>query len=236
MAQDAGAVWARVGGFAGLGMLSLVIVFGIFGGMLVGAGEPPSGTTDEAILRAYWGHAALAPLALWAGPGVVLGILFFLGAREAWGRTPTGARATRMAFVLFSVAAPAFLVESAIVAAIVHAGQTGGDIGTWFRFYDVLYNSYLDIVMGACVLFLSLALLASVPSRRAQASLGFVVAALHAVIAITPWIPLPGVVRAGVMMLFSGWFGWVAVSLARFRLADPSLSAPVPGGARVRSA
>ncbi|MBI2077081.1 MAG: hypothetical protein HYT80_01740 [Euryarchaeota archaeon] len=235
MAENVGASWVRWAGVAGLGMLALVVVFGIGGSLAVGAGDPPSGTTEAATLREYFGHAALGPLSAWAPFGAILGLLFFFGAREAWGKNPTGHRACTMALVLFATATPAFLVEGALVPAMVEAVERGGDIGTWFRFYDVLYNSYLDIIMGGAVLFLSWALWAAEPRRTWQARAGFVVAGLHAAIAITPWFALPSAVRAVAMLLFSVWFGSVCVALIRLPSGNPNGIVTPSGVPRARA-
>ena len=235
MMDNVAASGVRWAGVAGLGMLALVVVFGIGGSLVVGAGDPPSGTTDAATLRDYYGRAALGPLSAWAPLGAVLGLLFFLGAREAWGKNPTGHRAATMALVLFAAATPAFLVEGALVPAMVEAVKAGSDIGTWFRFYDVLYNSYLDIIMGGAVLFLSWALWAAEPRHAWQARAGFVIAGLHAAIAITPWFALPSVVRAVAMLLFSIWFGSLCVSLIRLPSANVHDMATSAGAPRARA-
>jgi len=226
--------FARWGALAGFAMIALVVVFGVAGSMLIGAGNPPSGTTDEKILHDYYSHAALAPLELWQVPAALCGLVFFAGLREVVRGEETASRFAGLAMHAFMLMAAAFTVVAALTAALVQQAAAGAPLATLFRFYDVLYNSHLDLLSGGVVLLASVAVYHSARLPRWTAWLGFAVAALYPVIAMTPWLSVPEPVRPAVMVLFAAWFLSLAVGLLRASRAAPAISAAAGTRSAVR--
>ncbi len=226
--------FARWGALCGFAMIALIVVFGVGGSMLLGAGNPPSGTTDETVLHAYYSHAGLAPLELWQIPAAILGLVFFAGLREAMQDEPVARRFASFALHGFVIMAAGFAIVAALTAALVQQAAAGAPLGTLFRFSDVLYNSHLDLAAGSVVLLTSLAVLNSTRLPRWTAKLGFVVAALYPVIAMTPWVRMPEPVRPVVMVLFAIWFTAVATGLLRAAAPAKASTPAPPTGSAVR--
>jgi hypothetical protein len=224
--------FVRSAAACGFAMVALILVLGVGGSILIGAGNPPSGTTDETVLKQYYGHGALAPLELWQVPAAVLGLVFFAGLRARLASEPAAHRVASLAMNAFVLMAAGFAVVSALTAALVQQASAGASLGTLFRFYDVLYNSHLDIASGAVVLLTSLAVLKSSCLPRWTALFGFVVVALYPVLALTPWVTVPEAVRPAVMLLFVAWFLSLATVLLRSTQTAVPANAPAPATGR----
>lgn len=199
----------RLGAVAGwLALVGITLAFIVLPAVL--AGQPPTVNTPPAAVIAYFRHPEFA--ALNGVVGVFVGILTIVPFTFALRSVLRGAgdRARTFAdlgFALVLVAAPVYLVSSALVAMLVQAAN--GDPATFatlFRLYDVLYDGGADVLEGAWIGAFSLAAMLGGGLPRWVGWLGVAAALSRWVKAFVPVAPVPEIVIAISGVLFLAWF------------------------------
>jgi hypothetical protein len=208
----------RLAAVAGwIGFIGIVIAFILFPMAL--AGQPPTVNTEPSAVVAYFKHPefALVNGVLGVFIGIVTIVPFGYGLRAVLGSGADPRARTfadlGMAFLL--VAAPIYLVSSALGAMLVQAAA--GDPGTFatlFRLYDVLYDGGADVIEGAWIGAFSIAALWG-RFPRWVGWLGIVVMAGRWIKAFVPVAPVPEIVVPIGGVLFIAWFLAVVVALTR---------------------
>jgi hypothetical protein len=219
----------RFGFVSGVLMLLAVISFGILGATLV-AGQPLPANAPEPAVRAYFAHAALAPLAMWQFPAALLGAAFTAALAERLAGTE-GAPWARLAFGLFLALAALFVACAALTAPLVDAAMAGAPIMATYRLYDVLYNSGADALEGGAALLFGVALLAAREARVAG-WLGVAAGVAHVPLVLEGTLGLPSAVRLLGMLVFVAWAVATLAWLRRAAYAEGADAAGSRGHAR----
>jgi hypothetical protein len=224
----------RLGAAAGwVGLIGVVFAF-IAIPMAI-AGQPPTVNTAPEAVIAYFRHPEFALIdgVLGVFVGIVAIVPFGYGLRSALkaGPGPQARAFADLGFAFLLVAAPAYLVSSALGAMLVQA--TAGDPGTFaslFRFYDVLYDGGADVLEGAWIGAFSVAILYS-ELPRFVGWLGVVVMVSRWIKAFIPVAPVPEIVAPIGGVLFLAWFLAIVVVLTRTARRPASTRVPAAAGA-----
>lgn len=193
------------------GWIALVGVFVAFIAIPMAlAGQPPTVNTDPQAVIAYFRHPEFALIdgVLGVFVGIVAIVPFGYGLRSALkaGPAPEARAFADLGFAFLLIAAPAYLVSSALGAMLVQAAT--GDPGTFaslFRFYDILYDGGADVLEGAWIGAFSVAILYS-DLPRFVGWLGVVVMLSRWIKAFIPVAPVPEIVAPIGGVLFLAWF------------------------------
>ena len=222
----------RLGAVAGwLGLAGITFAFIVIPALL--AGQPPTVNTPPAAVVAYFRHPEFA--ALNGVIGVFVGILtivpFAFALRSLLGAARDRARTfADLGLALVLVAAPVYLVSSALAAMLVQAAT--GDAATFatlFRLYDVLYDGGADVLEGAWIGAFSVAAILGGGLPRWIGWLGVAVALSRWVKAFVPVAPVPEIVITISGLLFLAWFvaSVSALTRAAYRAAPGPVLQPV---------
>jgi len=204
---------ARIGSWAGL--IAVVGILAYHAGLMLVAGQRVSGTTDEAAIRAYYEHDAIAVLGVEAAFLMIPLLIFIAVLREATGRTGVPGVAGLVGFAAGVAEMPALLVMTSLQAALVAGVAAGSDIVPLFRFWDVLYNSGTYALEATWVLAFGFALRARPSFPRWWFGLSVVTAALLAINVTAIWIGIPDVATLPSAGFLAAWFVGASIGLRR---------------------
>ena len=217
---------ARVGAWAGV--ISLVGIFGYHLVLTALAGQRVSGTTDAAIITAYYQNQVIAVLGVELFLVVIPVFVFVVALREIVSTTPW----TRF---LATVGLAAVIAEMAVnltgVAAqmaLVVTARSGGDVVGLFRFWDTLYNSGAYALEATWVATFGLAMrdVGGFPRRLPGFSL--VTAALLAVNVTAIWVGIPDAATLPSALFLGIWFAATSLGLARVVVRTTAAAGAVP--------
>ncbi|HKB28212.1 MAG TPA: hypothetical protein VKC59_04245 [Candidatus Limnocylindrales bacterium] len=224
----------RLGAIAGwVALIGVVLAFIVIPMAL--AGQPPTVNTAPEAVVAYFRHPEFALIngVLGVFVGIVAIVPFGYGLRSVLlsGHGPWARTFADLGFVFLLVAAPVYLVSSAMGAMLVQAST--GDAATFaslFRFYDVLYDGGADVLEGAWIGAFSVAVLAS-GLPRWLGWLGVVVMVARWIKAFVPVAPVPEIVIPIGGVLFLAWFLAIVVALTLEARRPARVASPVGVGA-----
>jgi hypothetical protein len=219
----------RLGAAAGwVGLVGVVSAFIAIPMIL--AGQPPTVHTALPATMAYFRHPEFALIngVLGVFVGVVAIVPFGYGLRAtlAAGGDAQARVFADLGFAMLVLAAPVYLVSSALGATLVQAAD--GDPATFavlFRLYDVMYNGGADVLEGAWIGAFSIAALRG-PFPRWIALLGLLLATSRWVKAFVPVAPVPEIIIPIGGVLFLAWFLAIVVVLTRHAWRPVAVSAP----------
>lgn len=218
---------ARAGAWAGL--VALVGIFGSHLALMAIAGQRVSGTTDVALITAYYQHPAIALLSVEQFLVLIPFAVFIVALRESVSTTPW----TRfLATIGLAAAVAEFAVIMTVVAAqaaLVTSVRSGGEVVGLFRFWDALYNSGAYALEATWVAAFGLAMrhVAAFPGWLFRFSL--MTSALLAINVSAIWVGIPDAATLPSALLLGIWFG--ATSYGLYRLAGAPALVVTPAGA-----
>lgn len=213
-------------GVSGLALVLLVVSFGIVGPAMV-AGPRVTATLDAGAVRAYYGHAALAPLTVLLMPAAAAALVFFWSFREALVAAGAPVMAATLGGLFGVAQVPMYLGSAALGAALVGLASAGADVVPLFRFWDVYYNSAGYVLESAVLLSFSAALWRCAPPRRGLAGFGFAAGALQALNVGAMWLGWPDAATMPGNVALLAWLS--AASILALRWAREGAAAPLAG-------
>lgn len=218
---------ARAGAWAGI--VALVGIFGSHLALMAIAGQRVSGTTDVALITAYYQHPAIALLSVGQFLVLIPFAVFIVALRES-ASTTTWTRF--LATIGLAAAVAEFAVIMTVVAAqaaLVATVRSGGEVVGLFRFWDALYNSGAFALEATWVAAFGLAMrhVAAFPGWLFRFSL--VTSALLAINVSAIWVGIPDAATLPSALLLGIWFG--ATSYGLYRLAGGPALVVTPAGA-----
>ena len=200
---------ARIGSIVGWLTLAAILASEVLGPSLA-IGLPVSGSTDRAVVEAYYTHEALLPLGLVA-MATIIGFLVFISAlREVLIRLDGAAFWANAGFAFAIVAAALLLVRTALQMALVRGVATGGDIMPTFFAWDFTYNSALYAMEAAYPLAFAIAMRAWPGTPRWFLGLAALVAVLQLTNMTSLVVGLPMAATLPGTIAFVAWFAATA--------------------------
>ncbi len=205
---------ARNGAIFILGLLTGIFLFNI---ILPGAiaGNRVSGTTDAAVIKAYYSHGALAPLQIGVFVLAPFGLAFGYALREvlAIGRRERFLATLGMIFVCVEM--PLILTMASLQATLVSVTASGGDPVPLFRFWDILYNGATYALEAGWLLAFSLAMRGVRPFPSWLTGYGLVCSSLQAFNMCSLFLGVPDSATLIGNFALVGWLAVVCWSLFR---------------------
>jgi len=216
---------ARLGSWAG--WISLVGILGYHVALVALAGERVSGTVDVDAIRAYHAQPIVASATVEQFLVILVVAVFGVALREALVASTAGtvlASRTRtlagIGLVALIAELPVILVVGSAQAAIVVGVEAGEPVVTFFRFWDVLYNSALYGLEATWVLAFGLAVRALPVFPRLLGWLAPLVAALLLLNVFAIWVGIPDSATLPASLGLSVWLAAASVGLGRLGRAD----------------
>jgi hypothetical protein len=205
---------ALIGAVGGWLALAGILAFSVIGPMIA-AGQRVSGTLDAAAIQAYYRHGALAPV----NAGGFFIMLVFLPFALAMRQVLSGderARFLSMLGLVFAVAAaPLYLAEYSLQAALVGVAANGGDVVPLFRFWDILYNSAIYVLEAGYAAAFALAMRGAPGFPRWMPRYGLIVALFQLANATALFAGIPDNVTLIGNLALVGWFIGANTGLSR---------------------
>jgi hypothetical protein len=205
---------ARIASIAG--WLTLAAILGsevIVPSALVGL--PPTGSTDRAVVEAYFGHEALLPLGLVAIVTIIGFIVFVSALREVLVGREEAAFWANAGFGFALVAAALLLVRTAIQMALVRGLAAGGDVMPTFFTWDFTYNTALYAMEASYPLAFAIAMTAWAETPRWLVGLAALVSVLQLVNMTAVVVGLPFAATLPGTLAFVAWFAATAWLVGR---------------------
>ena len=131
---------ARVGALAGWTTLACILAFEVIGPSLV-AGQPPTGVTDPAALRDYYGHTGLAAFALASYLALPAFAIFVAALRRRL--VEAAPMLADVGLIAAAAALAVLLVRTGLELAAIRAVREGIDPMPLHLGWDYTYNSAL---------------------------------------------------------------------------------------------
>ncbi len=178
-------------------------------------GLPPTGSTDRAVVAAYYGHQVLLPLGLVAMVTIIGFLIFVSGLREVLVRRDGATFWANAGFAFAIVAAALLLVRTAIQMALVRAVAAGGDVMPTFFTWDFAYNSAVYAMEASYPLAFALAMSVWPGTPRWLIGLAGLVAALQLINMASLVIGLPMAATLPGTLAFVAWFAATAWLVGR---------------------
>ena len=178
-------------------------------------GLPPTGSTDRAVVEAYYGHEVLLALGLVANVTIIGFLVFVTALRELLVRHRGAALWANAGFAFAIVAAALLLVRSAIQMALVRGVATGNDVMPTFFALDFTYNSALDAMEASYPFAFAMAMNAWPGTPRWLLGLGAMVAVLRLASMASLVVGLPMAATLPGTLAFVAWFAATAWLVGR---------------------
>jgi hypothetical protein len=178
-------------------------------------GLPPTGSSDPAVVEAYFAHQALLPLGLLAMATIIGFLIFVAGLREVLARHDAAALWANAGFAFAIVAAALLLVRTAIQMALVRGVAAGSDVMPTFFTWDFAYNSALYAMEASYPLAFALAMAARSGTPRWVIGLAGLVSALQFVNMASLVVGLPMAATLPGTLAFVAWFAATAWLVGR---------------------
>lgn len=212
---------SRAGAWAGV--VALVGIFGYHLALMAIAGPRVSGTTDAAVIAAYYQRPEIAPLGVAVFLVVIPMAIFVLALREALSISPWTRFLATIGLVAVIAELPVLLTAIAAQAALVETARAGGDVLGLFRFWDALYNSGAYALEATWVAAFGLAMrdVAAFPRWLPRYSL--LTAALLAINVSAIWIGIPDAATLPSALFLGLWFAAASFGLGRSAAAVPQV-------------
>jgi hypothetical protein len=205
---------ARIAATAGWLTLAAILASEVIVPSLL-IGLPPTGSTDRAVVEAYYAHEALLPLGLAAMAAIIGFLIFVTGLREVLVRRDAAAFWANAGFAFAIVAAALLLVRTAIQMALVRGAAAGSDVMPTFFTWDFAYNSALYAMEASYPLAFALAMTAWSGTPRWLIGLAALVSALQLVNMTSLVVGLPMAATLPGTLAFVGWFAVTAWLVGR---------------------
>jgi hypothetical protein len=205
---------ARIGAIAG--WLTLVAILAsevIVPSVLIGL--PPTGSTDRAVVEAYYAHQALLPLGLVAIATIIGFLIFVTALREVLVRREEVALWANAGFAFSLVAAALLLVRTALQMALVRGVAAGSDAMPTFFTWDFTYNTALYAMEAGYPLAFAIAMTAWAGTPRWLLGLAALVSVLQLVNMSSVVVGLPMAATLPGTLAFVAWFAATASLLGR---------------------
>ncbi|MEO6207126.1 MAG: hypothetical protein ABIP77_04150 [Candidatus Limnocylindrales bacterium] len=210
---------SRTGAWAGV--VAVVGIFGYHLALMAIAGTRVSGTTDAAVIAAYYQGPEIAPLGI-AGFLVVIPMaIFAVALREALSVSPWTRFLATIGLVAVISEIPVLVTSIAAQAALIETARANGDVLGLFRFWDALYNSGAYALEATWVGAFGLAIrdAAAFPHWLPRYSL--LTAALLAINVSAIWIGIPDAATLPSALFLGLWFAATSLGLARTAATAP---------------
>jgi hypothetical protein len=205
---------ARVGSIAGwLTLAAILVIEVVLPSVLTGL--PVSGTTDRAVVTAYYGQAALLPLGLLALVTIVGFVIFVAALRDVLARRDGATFWANTGFGLALIAAALLLVRTAIQMALVRGVAAGSDVMPTFFAWDFTYNAAVYAMEASYPLAFALAMATWPGTPRWLVPLAGTVAVLQLLNMTALVVGLPFAATIPGTLGFVIWFGVTAWQLGR---------------------
>jgi hypothetical protein len=215
---------ARVGSLAGWLTLAAILGFEIIVPQVI-AGQRVSGTTDIALIQAYYGHPALAPVVGLGGFVIMLAFLPFATALRGALSVDDRSRFLATTGLAFAVAAaPLYVAKSAVAATLVTLAGSGADVVPLFRFWDLLYNGGIYALEAGWILGFGLAAARSSAFPRWFAGLTLLTGILQLGNMTALFVGIPDTATLPGNVALAVWLGTTSFSLGRLARAQDPLS------------
>lgn len=205
---------ARIASVAAWLTLGGILVFEVLGPSLV-VGTPITGSTDRAVIEAYYGHEALLPFGLATIAIIISFVVFATALREVLVRHEAARFWANLGFAFAIVAAAVLLVRSAMQMALVRGVEAGSDVMPLFFAWDFAYNSALYAMEAGYPLAFALAIAARSSTPRWFVGLAAVVSALQLVNMTSLVIGLPMAATLPGNLAIAAWFAATAWLMGR---------------------
>ncbi len=219
----------QVGAIAGWLTLAGVLVALVILPTVI-AGQQVSGTSDVQRISAYYNHPEFGFLLSMVNAFIIVfTVTFGVVLRGALRANDRQGLLADIALVALAVTASLYLVQGALAATLVTIAGQAGEIGPWFRFYDILYHGVADVMEGFWIGAFALAMLAR-PGRFPAwlGWLGLGLGLLRWVKATGPFVALPEALTIVGGLVLIIWLGGVCVVLTRAAMAPQPEPAAAP--------
>jgi hypothetical protein len=216
---------ARIASTAGWLTLAAIFVSEVLVPSLL-FGLPPTGSTDPAVVEAYFAHETLLPLGLVAMATIIGFIIFVAALRQTLARREEAALWANAGFGFALVAAALLLVRTAMQMSVVRGVAAGSDVMPTFFTWDFTYNTALYAMEASYPLAFAIAMTAWAGTPRWLIGLAALVAVLQLVNMTSLVVGLPMAVTLPGTLAFVAWFAATAWQVGR--LAPTSNPAPSP--------
>jgi len=204
----------RIGALAGWLTLAGILAFEVIGPS-VAVGQRVSGSTDRALIEAYYGNSVLVAFGLGQFAIIIGFVVFVTALREALVRSEQATFWANAGFAFALVAAALLLVRSAVEMALVRALAAGTDILPTFFAWDFTYNGALYAMEAGYPTVFALAMRAWRSTPRWYLGLALLVSGLQLVNMTSLAIGLPFAAALPGNAAFAVWFGVTAWILGR---------------------
>lgn len=216
---------ARIASTAGWLTLAAIFVSEVLVPSLL-FGLPPTGSTDPAVVEAYFAHETLLPLGLVAMATIIGFIIFVAALRQTLARREEAALWANAGFGFALVAAALLLVRTAMQMSVVRGVAAGSDVMPTFFTWDFTYNTALYAMEASYPLAFAIAMTAWAGTPRWLIGLAALVAVLQLVNMTSLVVGLPMAVTLPGTLAFVAWFAATAWQVGR--LAPTSNPSPSP--------
>lgn len=216
---------ARIGSIVGwLTLAAILISEVVIPSILVGM--PVSGSTDRAVIEAYYAEDALLALGL-VQIATIIGFLVFVTAlRESVVWYEAGALPVNIGFACAIVAAALLLVRTALQMAIVRGVDAGSDVMATYFAWDFTYNTAVYAMEATYPLAFALAMAAWSGTPRWLVGLAAIVSILQFVNMTALVVGLPFGATLPGTLAFVAWFAATAWVLGRMAQAPQAVPRP----------
>ncbi len=218
---------ARIAATAGWLTLAAILASEVVAPSLL-IGLPPTGSTDSAVVKAYYAHEALLPLGLVAMATIIGFLIFVTALREVLVRRGAAAIWANAGFAFAIVAAALLLLRTAIQMALVRGVAAGSDVMPAFFVWDFTYNTALYAMEASYPLAFAIAMSALAGTPRWLLGLAALVSVLQLVNMTSLVVGLPMALTLPGTLAFVAWFAATAWLVGRLApIGDPAPSAIV---------
>lgn len=217
---------ARIASAAGWLTLAAILVSEVLVPSLL-FGLPPTGSTDPAVVEAYFAHQTLLPLGLVAMATIIGFIVFVAALRQTLARRPEAALWANAGFGFALVAAALLLVRTAMQMSVVRGVAAGSDVLPAFFAWDFTYNTAVYAMEASYPLAFAVAMTAWAGTPRWFLGLAAVVSVLQLVNMTSLVVGLPMAATLPGTLAFVAWFAataWLIGRIAPISDADPSVA------------
>src|SRR4051794_18567755 len=205
---------ARIASTAGWLTLAVILAAEVVVPSLL-VGLPPTGSTDRAVVEAYYRHEVLLPLGLVAIASIIGFLVFVTALREVLVRREEAALWANAGFAFAVVAAALLLVRTAIQMALVRGVAASSDVMPAFFTWDFTYNSAVYAMEASYPVAFAIAMTASARAPRWLLGLAALVGVLQLVNMTSLVLGLPSAVTLPGTLAFAAWFAATSWHIGR---------------------
>ena len=203
----------RVGAWAGV--ISVIGIAGYHLGLMIGAGQRVSGTTDAVAITKYYRNEAIATFGVELFLVVVPIFVFAVALHETLSTTSWARFLATIGLVALVTEMAVNLTGIAAQMSLVVIARSGGDVVPLFRFWDTLYNSGAYALEAGWVAAFGLAMRDAVGFPRWLTAYSVVTAALLALNVFAIWVGIPDTATLPSALFLMIWFVSASYGLSR---------------------